>query len=80
MEHNTDSTTEHDAQAELIQRTVAVFGRAIAAKDWSTAREMWSWFRPLYAELFTRDPHLAHVEELLKQNEAFAGPSVGGIH
>ena len=71
---------EDEERMATIRKTAAALATAIESGDWTTAREIWTWFKPLYPDLFALDPKLAHVEKALQQNEAFAGPQVGGIH
>jgi hypothetical protein len=41
---------------------------------------MWDVLAPFHPMLIAQDPTLAHVETVLRHNEALACQQVGGIH
>ena len=71
--------TEEEA-GEIVLLHIAAFGEAVAAKDWTYARNMWKWLEPLHPKLFANDPSLAHVAAVLEQNEALASTASNTIH
>jgi hypothetical protein len=80
IERNGRSAIEYDREIDTLLNMMAQMTAAVAAGEWTKAREMWEFMAPLHARWIERDPSLAHVSTVLRQNEVFASQQTSGIH
>jgi len=78
---NGRSLFEVENEIEKVMAAIGALGEAIAAQDWTAARRIWADLARLQPLLVGPMPDVAlHLDTVLKQNEAFARPQVGGVH
>jgi hypothetical protein len=79
LERHTYGLTLKECQA-VAMLEIAALHEAIANRDWTTARRVWTKLAPLHPMLIKRDPSYANVAEAFSQLEALERPTSASIH